>query len=67
MPGRRTTNRGPLGAAVPPRIPGCPRPVGFGFDTYASDRYEPSVVKTGNPYGTPEECFDCAALTRLSP
>ncbi|MHB1917040.1 MAG: hypothetical protein ACYCPN_07535 [Thermoplasmata archaeon] len=39
---------------------------GFGSYTYAHDRYEPSILMTGEPYGTPEECFDCAALSHLS-
>lgn len=34
----------------------------FAFYSYAHDKYEPSFLMTGSPYGTPEEAFETSAL-----
>lgn len=35
----------------------------FSYYSHASDKYEPSVLPSGEACGTLEECFDCASLT----
>ena len=37
----------------------------FGYHSHASGKYEISMLPSGRPYGTPEECFDCAAQTHV--
>jgi hypothetical protein len=37
----------------------------FAFYTYSGARYEPSCLPSGSFVGSPEEAFDCAALTYL--
>lgn len=37
----------------------------FAFYSFAGNRYEPSFLPSGVPFGTPEECFDCSALGYL--
>jgi hypothetical protein len=37
----------------------------FGFYSFARDKYEPSLLPSGKPFGTLEECFDCAASLYL--
>jgi hypothetical protein len=34
----------------------------FAFYTYAHDKYEPSVLLTGLPVGTPEDALDTSTL-----
>jgi hypothetical protein len=34
----------------------------FAFFTWSRETYEPSVLDSGLPFGTPEECFDAAAF-----
>ncbi len=38
----------------------------FGFFSAAGERYELNILPSGSPYGTLEECFDCAAIVHLS-
>lgn len=37
----------------------------FAYFTWSSERYEPSLLTSGLPFGSPEECFDTAAFTVL--
>jgi hypothetical protein len=37
----------------------------FGFYSAARDKYEASLLPSGKPFGTLEECFDCAAALYL--
>lgn len=39
----------------------------FAFYQYSREGYEPSVLPTGLPIGSPEDCFDCAAIMYLRP
>jgi hypothetical protein len=39
----------------------------FAYFSYSNEKYEPSFLDTGSPYGSPEECFDCAAALYLAP
>ena len=38
----------------------------FSHYSYASEKYEPAFLPTGEVCGTLEECFDCAALTYVN-
>ncbi len=38
----------------------------FSYYSHASEKYEPSLLPSGEPWGTLVECFDCAALTHVS-
>lgn len=38
----------------------------FAFYKYSNDVYEPSFLPSGSFVGSPEDAFDCAALTYLS-
>jgi len=38
---------------------------GFAFYMYSDSRYERNVLPNGSWAGTPEECFDCAAMVYL--
>ena len=40
---------------------GHPEMWGFALFTYSNERYEPNILPTGLPFGTPEDAFDCAA------
>jgi hypothetical protein len=44
---------------------GHPQRWGFALYTYSGNRYEDSILPTGEPTGTPEEAFDCAARLYL--
>lgn len=44
---------------------GTPKEWGFAFHKYSDNSYEPSFLPTGSPTGTPEECFDLAAMVYL--
>ena len=33
----------------------------FAYNSFSSERFEVSCLPSGLPFGTPEECFDCAA------
>ncbi len=37
----------------------------FAYFTWSGERYEPSLLSSGLPFGSPEECFDTAAFTVL--
>lgn len=37
----------------------------FAYFTWSREAYEPSVLDSGLPFGTPEECFDAAAFSVL--
>jgi len=37
----------------------------FAYFTWSRQTYEASVVDSGLPFGTPEECFDAAAFPML--
>ena len=39
----------------------------FAYFSYSNEKYEPSFLPNGTPYGSPEECFDCAADLYLAP
>jgi len=39
---------------------------GFAFYKYSDEKFEVSVLPTGFFAGTPEECFDCAAMVYLT-
>jgi hypothetical protein len=34
----------------------------FAYFTWSREMYEPSVLDSGLPFGTPEDCFDAAAF-----
>ncbi len=34
----------------------------FAYFTWSREKYEPSVLDSGLPYGTPEDCFDAAVF-----
>jgi hypothetical protein len=40
---------------------GHPEMWGFALFTYSNERYEPNILPTGLPFGTPEDALDCAA------
>lgn len=48
------------------RFNGDPERWSFGFYSYASGRYEPSVFLSGGDHGTPEEAFDLSAGAYLT-
>lgn len=37
----------------------------FSRYSFASDKYEASLLPSGSAYGKLEDCFDCAAITHL--
>lgn len=39
----------------------------FAYFTWSREAYEPSVLDTGLPFGTPEDCFDAAAFGFFGP
>lgn len=45
------------------RYLGSPDSWEFAFFTWSREAYEPSVLDTGLPFGTPEDCFDAAAFS----
>ncbi|MGW1616498.1 hypothetical protein ACWCQZ_45080 [Streptomyces sp. NPDC002285] len=40
---------------------GHPELWGFALFTYSNERYEDTVLPTGQPFDTPEDALDCAA------
>lgn len=38
----------------------------FAYFTWAHEKYQPCFVRTGSPFGSPEDCFDTAAFSVLT-
>lgn len=47
------------------RYTGDPDTWEFAYFTWSRETYEPSFLMTGLPFGTPEDCFDTAAMPLL--
>jgi len=49
------------------RYMGTPDTWEFAYFTWSREAYEPSVLDTGLPFGSPEDCFDAAAFGFFGP